>query len=225
MTALVLSALLFVGLHFLISSTPLRGAIVARTGERAFLGLFSLLSGVLILWLVIAFRQAPRDGALWVFDGARHLALTLMPIALLLLVAGYLTRNPTAVMMTPPTGGWRPRGIFTVTRHPIMWAFGLWSVLHILANGDPAGIVFFGAFAVLSLGGTLAIDAKKRRTWPADGVRQLFAATSNLPFLAIAQGRTRFDWKSLGLPLLITIALYLAIVFWFHPQVIGAPLL
>ncbi|HVT52387.1 MAG TPA: NnrU family protein [Dongiaceae bacterium] len=224
MTALVLSALLFVGLHFLISSTPLRGAIVARTGERAFLGLFSLLSGVLILWLVIAFLHAPRDGALWVFGGARHLALTLMPIALLLLVAGYLTRNPTAVMMTPPTGSWQPQGIFTVTRHPIMWAFGLWSVLHILANGDPAGIVFFGAFAVLSLGGTLAIDAKKRRTWSAEGARQLFATTSNLPFLAIVQGRTRFDWKRLGLPLLITIALYLAIVFWFHPQVIGAPL-
>ena len=48
--------------------------------------------------------------------------------------------------------------------------------------------------------------------------------TSNLPFLAIAQGRARFDGRSLGLPLLIAVALYLAIVFWFHPQVIGAPL-
>jgi uncharacterized membrane protein len=224
MTALVLSALLFVGLHFLISSTPLRGAIVARTGERPFLGLFSLLSGILIVWMIIAFRLAPRNAPVWIIPGVSHLTLTLMPIALLLLVAGYMSRNPTAVMMSPPSGSWQPRGIFTVTRHPIMWAFGLWSLLHILANGDWAGIVFFGAFAVLSLGGTLAIDAKKRRTWPAESTRQLFATTSNLPFLAIAQGRTRFDWKNLGLPVVITIALYLAIVFWFHPQVIGAPL-
>jgi uncharacterized membrane protein len=225
MANLVLSAVLFVGLHFLISSTPLRRAIVARTGERPYLGLYSLLSGVLIVWMVLAFLHAPRDGALWVFAGARHLALTLMPIALVLLVAGYMTRNPTAVMMAPPTGSWQPTGIFTVTRHPIMWAFGIWSLLHVLANGDPAGIVFFGAFAVLSLAGTLAIDAKKRRTWSQESVRSLFAATSNLPFLAIAQGRTRFDWKSLGLPVAIAIALYLVIVFWFHPHVIGAPLL
>ena len=225
MTALVLSALLFVGLHFLISSTPLRGALVTRAGERTFLGLFSLLSGILIVWMVIAFLHAPRGAPLWVIPGVSHLALTLMPVALLFLVAGYMTRNPTAVMMAPPSGSWQPSGIFTVTRHPIMWAFGLWSVLHILANGDPAGLVFFGAFAVLSLGGTLAIDAKKRRTWPAESVRLLFATTSSLPFLAIAQGRTRFDWRSLGLPAAITVALYLAIVFWFHPQVIGAPLL
>jgi uncharacterized membrane protein len=224
MTALVLSTLLFVGLHFLISSTPLRGAIVARTGERAFLGLFSLLAGILIVWMVIAFLHAPRDIVLWAFPGARHLALTLMPLALILLVAGYATRNPTAVMMAPPTGQWQPAGIFTVTRHPIMWAIGLWSVLHVLANGDLAGLVFFGGFAVLSFAGTLAIDAKKRRTWPAESTRRLFAMTSNLPFLAIAQGRARFDGRSLGLPLLIAVALYLAIVFWFHPQVIGAPL-
>jgi len=224
MTALVLSALLFVGLHFLISSTPLRGAIAARTGERAFLGLFSLLSGILIVWMVIAFLHAPRDTPLWTIPGVGYLALALMPIALLLLVAGYMTRNPTAVMMAPPGGSWQPAGIFTVTRHPIMWAFGLWSVLHMLANGDARGIVFFGAFALLALGGTLAIDAKKRRVWPVESTRQLFATTSNLPFLAIAQGRTRFDWRSLGVPAAITVALYLAIVFWLHPQVIGAPL-
>ncbi|HVZ00972.1 MAG TPA: NnrU family protein [Dongiaceae bacterium] len=224
MIALVLSALLFVGLHFLISSTPLRGGIVALTGERAFLGLFSLLSGALILWMVMAFLRAPRDAALWAIPGIGHLALTLMPLALILLVAGYMTRNPTAVMTAPPGGGWQPGGIFTVTRHPIMWGIGLWAVLHVLANGDGAGLVFFGAFAVLSLAGTLAIDAKKRRTWPAESVRQLFATTSNLPFLAIAQGRARFDWRGLGVPLAITIALYLAIVLWFHPQVIGAPL-
>src|SRR5690349_19829523 len=108
MTALVLSALLFVGLHFLISSTPLRGAIVARTGERAFLGLFSLLSGILIVWEAIAFRQAPRGTPLWIIPGVSHLALAVMPLALLLLVAGYMTRNPTAVMMAPPSESWQP---------------------------------------------------------------------------------------------------------------------
>jgi uncharacterized membrane protein len=225
MGSLALATALFVGSHFLISSTPLRGAIVARTGERGFAGLYSLLAAALLVWMVIAFLHAPRDTLLWSASGARHLALTLMPIALLLLAAGYTSRNPTAVMMTPPEGAWEPKGIITVTRHPIMWALGLWALLHVLANGSWAGIVFFGGFAVLALAGTLAIDAKKRRTWPAESVERLFATTSNLPFLAIAQGRTRLDWKGLALPLAIAIALYLAIVFWFHPQVIGMPLL
>lgn len=225
MAALALSALLFVGLHFLISSTPIRGVLVARMGERPYVVLFSLLAGALIVWMSIAFGHAPRDQFLWAIPGIAHLALTLMPIALLLVVAGYMRKNPTAVMMAPPDGAWQPTGVYTVTRHPIMWGIALWAVLHVLANGDAAGLIFFGALAVLAFAGTLAVDAKKRRTWPAESVYQLFATTSNLPFLAIAQGRTRFDAKGLVRPLAIAVLLYLGIVFWFHPDVLGAPLI
>ncbi|HVO01604.1 MAG TPA: NnrU family protein [Candidatus Cybelea sp.] len=225
MKQLVIAALLFVGSHFVLSSSPLRKYIVRALGERPFTGLFSILAAATIVWLVTAFRQAPRDQLLWTMPGADHLALTLMPVALLLLVGGLSAPNPTAVMMQAPSQGWQPRGILTVTRHPVMWALGLWAILHILANGDLAALIFFGAFSVLALAGTRAIDAKKRRTWPADSARLFFAATSNLPFLAIAQGRARFDWRGIGWkPLLIAAALTLAIVFWFHPNVIGAPL-
>jgi uncharacterized membrane protein len=68
----------------------------------------------------------------------------------------------------------------------------LWAVLHLIANGDVASFIFFGAFAVTALAGTVSIDAKRRRAlgpaW------QSFAAqTSIVPFAAIAAGRTRFD--------------------------------
>ena len=228
MVNLILAALAFVGGHFLLSSTALRGLLAQRLGERGFAGLFSLLAIAALLWLVMAFRAAQADGAdlaLWSFPGAGHLSLAMMPFALLLLVTGYAARNPTAVMQPAPDEAWRPTGIFTVTRHPIMWGIGLWALLHLAASGDLAGIVFFGAFAVLAFLGTLAVDAKKRRAWPAESWRRLAAATSNLPFLAIAQGRARLDWKGFGwLPLLITVALYIAIVWWFHPAVLGAPL-
>jgi uncharacterized membrane protein len=149
-----------------------------------------------------------------------------MPLVLILAMAGFMNPNPSAVMMPAPDTAWRPRGILTVTRHPVMWAFGLWALLHILANGDLAGLIFFGAFAALALLGTLAIDAKKRRSWTPDSWQAFSAATSNLPFLAIAQGRTAFDWKGIGWkPVAIAALLYLAIVFWFHPKVIGAALL
>jgi len=226
MMSLVLAAFAFVGSHFLLSSTPLRGVLARRFGERGFAALFSLLAVAALFWLVMAFRAAQEDSlALWSLPGGRHLALTVMPFVLLLLVTGYAARNPTAVMQPAPDEAWHPTGIFTITRHPIMWGIGLWALLHIAANGNLAGLVFFGAFALLAFLGTIAVDAKKRRAWPAASWRRLAAATSNMPFVAIAQGRTHFDWKGIGwIPLVVTIALYIAIVWWFHPAVLGAPL-
>ena len=223
---LTLAAIAFVAAHFLISSTGLRGHLVARLGERPYAGLFSAQAFALIIWMVIAFRAAPRDPLLWVIPGATPLALALMPFILVLAIGGFTAPNPSAVMMAAPERGWQPKGILTVTRHPVMWAFCLWALLHILANGDLAGLIFFGAFALLALLGTLAIDAKKQRTWTPESWQAFSARTSNLPFVAVMQGRTRFDWRGIGWKTLaIAAALYVAIVFWLHPQVIGVPLL
>jgi uncharacterized membrane protein len=225
MLNLTIAAVVFAAAHFLISSTDLRPLLVGRVGERAYAGLFSAQALALIVWLAFAFQAAPRDRLLWEIPGVTHLALALMPLILVLAIGGFTAPNPSAVMMAAPGADWQPKGILTVTRHPVMWAFGFWAVLHVLANGDLAGLIFFGAFAVLALFGTLAIDAKKRRTWPAKSWQSFTATTSNLPFLAIAQGRTRFDWRGIGWKtLVIAAALYVAIIFWFHPQVIGAPL-
>jgi len=226
MLNLTLAAVGFVGAHFLISSTPLRARLVARLGEQAYAGLFSVQALALIVWMAFAFEAAPRDRFLWAIPGVAHLALIVMPLVLILAIGGFTARNPSAVMMGAPGAGWQPRGILTVTRHPVMWAFGLWALLHLLANGDLAGLIFFGAFAILALAGTRAIDAKKRRSWTSESWQAFTATTSNLPFLAIAQGRTALDWKGIGWKTVaIAAALYLAIIFWFHPKVIGAVLL
>jgi uncharacterized membrane protein len=226
MPNLTLAAIAFVAAHFLISSTRLRGHLVARLGERPYAGLFSAQAFALIIWMVVAFRAAPRDQLLWAIPGVTHLALALMPFILVLAIGGFTAPNPSAVMMAAPARAWQPKGILTVTRHPVMWAFGLWALLHILANGDLAGLIFFGAFALLALLGTRAIDAKKRQTWTPESWQAFSARTSNLPFVAVMQGRTRFDWRGIGWKTLaIAAALYVASVFWLHPQVIGVPLL
>jgi uncharacterized membrane protein len=226
MLNLIIAACAFVGAHFLISSTGFRPWAVGRIGERPYAGLFSLQALALIVWMALAFQAAPRDQFLWEIPGIRHLALAVMPLILVLAIGGFTAPNPSAVMMAAPDLAWRPKGILTVTRHPVMWAFALWAVLHILANGDAAGVIFFGAFALLALAGTLAIDAKKRRSWPAESWQAFTATTSNLPFQAIAQGRTKLDWNGIGWKTFaIAAVLYIAIVFWLHPKVIGAPLL
>ena len=64
MGSLLAACVFFVGIHVVISGSPLRGAIVVRIGERAYLGLFSLLSVGGMVWLVYAYARA--DGAwLW----------------------------------------------------------------------------------------------------------------------------------------------------------------
>ena len=115
-----------------------------------------------------------------------------MPLALLLLVAGYTSANPTAVMQRPVGPGWKATGILAVTRHPLMWAIALWALAHLAANGDLASLILFGGIAIMALAGTRRLDAKKRRAW-GERWAPFAAATSNLPFAAITQGRARFD--------------------------------
>jgi uncharacterized membrane protein len=38
-------------------------------------------------------------------------------------------------------------------------------VVHLIANGDVASFIFFCAFAVTALAGTVSIDAKRRRAF------------------------------------------------------------
>ncbi len=72
------------------------------------------------------------------------------------------TRNPSTVQAAKL--GWKPdaSGVFKITRHPVMWAGILWSVAHMLANGDLAAIILFGGIGVLSLLGALHLDRRKR---------------------------------------------------------------
>ena len=84
-----------------------------------------------------------------------------------------------------------------VTRHPMLWSFAIWAAVHVIGNGDIASIVFFGAFLVTALAGMPSIDAKLARRDPATW-QALSAATSIVPFAAIAAGRNRFVAREFG---------------------------
>jgi uncharacterized membrane protein len=66
------------------------------------------------------------------------------------------------------------------------------ALIHLIANGDIASFIFFGAIEATALAGTVSIDAKQRRAL--DPAWQSFAAqTSILPLAAIAIGRTTLN--------------------------------
>lgn len=58
MTMLIVAALVFLGIHFLIAGTRVRDLIVSVTGERIYLALFSVVSIVAIVWFVINYNRA-----------------------------------------------------------------------------------------------------------------------------------------------------------------------
>lgn len=185
------AATAFVGTHFLLSH-PLRGGIVGRIGERGFLLIYSLVAFATLGWLASAYRRAPGTPPLWwVGDGIWAVATLIMLVASVLLL-GSLIGNPAL-----PTGGApmkapaEPRGVFAVTRHPMMWSFALWGVAHILVYPIAANIILATSIIILALVGAALQDRKKERlqpeNWPAWERR-----TSFWPFAAIIAGRARF---------------------------------
>ncbi|HUH86213.1 MAG TPA: NnrU family protein [Stellaceae bacterium] len=224
MALLIVAALVWLGIHFGVAGTRLRGAIASRTGEGLFRSLFSVLTIAAIGFLVWAFRAAPTT-ALWYAPLWLRWVLTLAMLpALVLLVASVSGRNPT--MVGGETASPAPvRGIQRITRHPMLWSFALWAAVHILGNGDSAALVFFGTFLVTALAGMPSIDAKLAHRDP-QAWQPLAAATSILPFAAIAQGRNHFVAGEIGwLTPLVGVALWAALLY-LHQWLFGlAPII
>ena len=84
--------LAFAGSHLLLSSLTLRPRITGRIGERAFLGLYSLLSLALFVPLVSIYLEHRHEGAfLWTVSmtpAVTWLVYALMTVGVLLVVAG-----------------------------------------------------------------------------------------------------------------------------------------
>ena len=218
LTEIALAAALFVASHILVSGTRLRDRLVSKIGERPYLAAFSALSLLLIWWLVAAYRGAPYVGLWETGPGVRHGAMAVMFAASVLIAAGFIPGSPTGVDLG---GGLKaPAGIFKVTRHPVMWGIGLWALVHMAANGDAAGVILFGAMAVLAFAGALSIDVKKRRIMGEEWTR--FAAeTSFFQFAALIGGRTRMGARDLGLWRPIAGVALFALLYLAHEPVIG----
>ena len=215
MTMLLAATAFFLLTHF-ITSTPLRPVLVAAIGEWPYRGLYSLVALGGLVWMARAYGDATSE-PLW--TGLRLLPAALMPIAFVLLICGY-ARNPTVIGAEGLLKSEEPaRGIIRITRHPIMWAIMLWAGAHLIARGDLRSVIFFGAFLLLGGVGTLTMESRKKSN--PDWAR--FAAlTSNVPFVAVAQGRNRVVWREIGwVRPLVGLALF-AVFFAAHQWLFGA---
>ena len=224
MIGLAAAAAVFLLIHFVVSGTRLRDAIVGVIGQGPYMGLFSLASVAALTWTGFAYGAAKHgpDPVYWAATPAtKWIQLGVTLLAFLLAVPGLLTPNPTSVRQEGALD--RPdvaKGMVRITRHPFLTGVALWAAGHLLVNGDLASLILFGALLILSVFGTMSIDAKRRRTlgekWDAFA-RQ----TSVAPFLAIAQGRQTLKLGEIGWwRIALALAIW-AMLVWAHPMLFG----
>jgi uncharacterized membrane protein len=149
MTPLILGLILFLGVHSVrIVAEPWRAAQIARRGEGAWKGIYSVLSIAGFVFIVWGYGLARQDPvALWApVLWARHLASLLMWVAFVLLVAAYVPNN----------------GIKSRVHHPMVLAVKVWALAHLLANHTLADVLLFGSFLVWAVLDFRAARARDR---------------------------------------------------------------
>lgn len=219
MLSLVIAAVFFACIHLGIAGTKLRDRAVTALGEGGYRAVFSIASLAGIVWLVMAYKHAPFVATWGTPEWWKPIAVLLMLPAFLLAVIGLTTPNPTSVGQEGRAAR-PPEGIVRVTRHPFLTGVGLWAMVHLIANGDVASFIFFGAFAVTALAGTVSIDAKRRRTL-GPGWQSFAAQTSILPFAAIVAGRTRFNTGEIAVWRWVAAIMAYALILGGHSHIFG----
>ncbi|WP_033073380.1 NnrU family protein [Sphingopyxis sp. MWB1] len=212
---LIVTCALFVGSHFLLSH-PLRAPLVAQLGEGGFRIVYSIIAIATLIMLVQAWRGVPAEVPLWAVGDPLWAVATAIMLFASILFMGSLIGNPALpTPAAPKIAQAAPRGVYAVTRHPMMWAFALWGLAHAMVVPTPSQFILSGAIALLALGGSAGQDHKKARLM-GDCWRHWSARTSFMPFGRQLSGITPWgDTIPRGHALFGGIALWLAAT-WGH---------
>lgn len=187
MAIFLIGLLLLVGTHALGLLWPgLRTDMVARFGKLAWRVVHSTLSlagFVLTVWGWVLYR--PEAAQVFVPPTwGRHVTFLLVLIAFIFAFAAFL-----------------PKGyIKKWVVHPFVASVGIWAFGHLLANGDMAGLLLFGAFLLYALIGWLALRQKTVVATPQSSVVS-----------------PMWDAVAVGSGLVV----YLLTLFWLHAWLIG----
>ena len=221
MAELTIALAVFVGTHFLLSH-PLRAPLVRAIGAGAFQGLYSLVALATFGWAIFAFRRVPATEPYWLASEGLWIAATFIMLIASILLVGSFFGNPAlpqpgaAKLAAAPA-----RGVFAITRHPMMWSFALWALAHALVAPNQATLILCGFVAFLALVGAAGQDHKKAVVM-GEGWRDWASRTSYWPF-GLQLGE-RSSWREAwpGRTIVLGgIALWL-VASWVHP-LLGVP--
>ena len=134
MGVLITGLAIFLGAH-MTRVLGIKTRVVAAIGETLYWIFYTVISAIGLSLVVYGHILAHPSETVWnPPEWTRTLALVAVPVSLVLIVAAYL-----------------PSHIRSFTRHPMVLGVVLWSGSHLLANGEIASFVLFGAFFAWSV--------------------------------------------------------------------------
>ena len=148
MSTMIIGLILFLGIHLLPAVPPLRLALVDRLGANRYKALFSLASAAGLVLIVVGYAHSDANDRIFApVPAAIRFAPYAMTVSFILLAAANMRGNLRSTL-----------------QHPMLLGILIWSLTHLLANGDRTGTVLFGAFlayAVLDLVSAISRHAVK----------------------------------------------------------------
>lgn len=150
MTLLVLGLLLFLGAHSVrVFADGWRTRQIARIGEMAWKGLYTLVSVAGFALIVVGYGAARTDPViLWNPPaGMRHATVLLTLLAFVLIVAAYVPGNHLKQRFG----------------HPMVLGVKLWAFGHLLSNGTLADLLLFGGFLAWGVLDFVSLRRRDRR--------------------------------------------------------------
>ncbi|MEQ9327306.1 MAG: NnrU family protein [Rhodospirillales bacterium] len=170
MNLYLLGLALFFLPHLVPLIRPLRAAVVGGMGENPWKMTMTALNFAGIALIFFAFRDVPYE-ELWAPQPVgRMLLFVLMPVVFILLAAANMQGR-----------------IRRAVRHPMSIAIAIWSGAHLLANGDLASTLLFGAFFVYTIVGVIAAEMQGRVKVPQEikGRQDVIAIVAGLVLFAV----------------------------------------
>ena len=146
---MIFGLVVFLGIHVLTACREKRASVVARMGEGAYKGLFSLISIAGVLLIAWGFGHYRATGWIDVWhppSWTRHITVALVWPAMICIVAAY---SPGQIKIT--------------LKHPMLVGVKLWAVAHLISNGDLGSIILFGSILGWAVFDRISL---KRRTDP-----------------------------------------------------------
>ncbi len=143
MSLLISGLILFWCIHLLPSFPTYRQQWLNRLGEKGYKLIYALISlGAIVM--VVKGKSAAEFTALWQpLEQAKFLTIPMMLLAVTLFIASTV-----------------PTNIKRFTAHPLCWSAMIWSIAHLLSNGDLASVVLFVGFGLYGLAALISANRR-----------------------------------------------------------------
>lgn len=148
MSTMIAGLILFLGVHLLPTVPSLRVAVAGRLGANRYKMLFSLASAAGLALIVVGYAHSDAGDRIF------------SPVPTTIRIAPYAMTVSFILLAAANMRGHLRHAL----QHPMLIGILIWSLTHLLANGDRTGTVLFGAFlayAVLDLLSAISRHAVK----------------------------------------------------------------